>query len=71
MYKSLCNISWAAFALLVSALFAVLPIAAKIVDYGAEGWLWALFGLYQRMYVDGRSAPTDGAAQARHRPRAR
>ena len=42
---------WAAFALLVAALVAVLPIAAKIVDYGAEGWLWALFGLYQRMYV--------------------
>jgi hypothetical protein len=54
---------WAAFALLVSALLAVLPIAAKIVDYGAEGWLWALFGLYQRMYVDGRSATdVDGAA---------
>ncbi|MGB6704249.1 MAG: TraX family protein, partial [Pseudolabrys sp.] len=54
---------WAAFALLVSALLAVLPIAAKIVDYGAEGWLWALFGLYQRMYVDGRSAAdVDGAA---------
>jgi hypothetical protein len=47
---------WPAFALLVCALFAVLPIASKIVDYGAEGWLWALFGLYQRMYVDGRSA---------------
>ena len=56
---------WAAFALLVSALFAVLPIAAKIVDYGAEGWLWALFGLYQRMYVDGRSATDeDGTAQS-------
>jgi hypothetical protein len=50
---------WAAFALLVAALFAVLPIAAKLVDYGAEGWLWALFGLCQRMVVDGRSA-TDG-----------
>jgi hypothetical protein len=48
---------WAAFGLIVSALFVVQPIAAKIVDYGAEGWLWALFGLYQRMYVDGRSAP--------------
>jgi hypothetical protein len=53
-----------AFALLVSALFAVLPIAAKIVDYGAEGWLWALFGFYQRTYVDGRSnTDVDGAAQ--------
>jgi hypothetical protein len=36
---------WAAFALLVSALVAVLPIAAKVVDNGAEGRLWALFGL--------------------------
>ena len=35
---------WAAFALLVSALFAVSSIAGKIVDYGSEGWLWALFG---------------------------
>ena len=43
---------WAAFVLLVSVLLAVLPIAANIVDYGAEGWLWALFGLSQRMYVD-------------------
>ena len=54
---------WVAFALLVSALVAVLPITANIVDYGAEGWLWALFGLYQRMYVDGKSATdVDGAA---------
>ena len=63
---------WAAFALLVSALLAVLPIAAKIVDYGAEGWLWALFGLYQRRYVDGRSAAdVDGAAQGSSHPRTR
>ena len=55
---------WAAFALLVSALIAVQPIAEKMVDYGAEGWLWALFGLYQRMYVDGRAATgVDGSAQ--------
>ena len=55
---------WAAFAFLVSALLAVLSIAAKIVDYGSEGWLWALFGLCQRMYVDGRSAAgVDGPAQ--------
>ena len=47
---------WAAFILLVSTLLAVLPVAAKIVDYGGEGWLWALFGLCQRQYVDGISA---------------
>ena len=45
---------WVAVALLVSALLAVLPLVGKIVDYGVEGWLWALFGLYQRRY--GRSA---------------
>jgi peptidoglycan/LPS O-acetylase OafA/YrhL len=55
---------WTAFAVLVFALLMVLPIGEKIADYGAEGWLWALFGLYQRMYVDGRSAAdADGAAQ--------
>jgi hypothetical protein len=60
---------WAAFALLVSVLFAVMPIAAEIVDYGAEGWLWALFGFYQRMYVDGRSATNvDGAAESSAAP---
>jgi hypothetical protein len=46
---------WAAFALLAASLFALLPIAGTIVDYGAGGWLWALFGLCRRMYVDGRS----------------
>ena len=52
--------SWAAFILLVSVLVAVLPIVVEIVDYGAEGWLWALFGLCQRMYVDGGSATGPG-----------
>ena len=47
---------WAVFALLVSALLALLPAAAKIVDYGAEGWLWALFGFYQRQHADEPSA---------------
>jgi len=56
---------WVAFAILVSALVAVLPITADIVDYGAEGWLWALFGLCLRMYVDRRSAAgVDGTAQS-------
>jgi TraX protein len=52
---------WIAFALLALALVAVAPFTGKIVDYGAEGWLWALFGLCQRMYLD-NSAP-DGADQ--------
>src|SRR5262249_43585210 len=46
---------WVAFALLVCALVAVLPIAAKCVDYGAEGWLWGLFGLLPRRYLEGRA----------------
>ncbi len=51
---------WAAFVLLVSTFLVVLPLAGKIVDYGAEGWLWALFGLCQRQYVDGISAVGSG-----------
>lgn len=44
---------WVSFVLMISALLVVLPVAEEAVDYGAEGWLWALFGLCQRMYVDG------------------
>jgi hypothetical protein len=46
---------WVAYATVALALVAVLPLAAMVVDYGAEGWLWALFGLSQRMYVDGKA----------------
>ncbi len=46
---------WAAFTVLVVSLIAVLPVAGEMVDYGAEGWLWALFGLCHRMYIDGDS----------------
>jgi len=60
---------WGAFILLVSALFAVLPLTMNIVDYGAEGWLWALFGLSQRMYNAGRSATdTDSTVQGLNLP---
>jgi hypothetical protein len=54
---------WAAFALAVLALLAVLPITGKAVDYGAAGWLWALLGLCQRLHVDDRSAAETGAIQ--------
>ena len=58
------NYSWVAFAILVAALFAMLPLTGKIVDYGSEGWLWALFGLCQRMYADSKSATDlEGEAQ--------
>jgi non-ribosomal peptide synthetase-like protein len=46
---------WAGFALVAAALFALLPLTAQVVDYGAEGWLWALLGLSQRLYVDQKS----------------
>jgi hypothetical protein len=54
------NWGWLAFIVLVSILLALLPIAAKIVDYGAEGWLWALVGLCQRRYLDGAVVTTGG-----------
>lgn len=44
---------WMAFVVLILGLMVLLPVAGDMVDYGAEGWLWALFGLCQRMYVDG------------------
>jgi hypothetical protein len=55
---------WVAFAFVVSALVAALPIASPVVDYGAEGWLWALFGLLHRMYV-GRKSTTDASGATR------
>jgi hypothetical protein len=47
---------WATFAVIACALVAVAPITGNIADYGAEGWLWGLFGLCQRMYVDEKLA---------------
>jgi hypothetical protein len=55
---------WGGFFLVVCGLLVVLPITSRIVDYGSEGWLWALCGLCQRMYVDGRTVvDARGAAQ--------
>jgi len=51
----LLRFHWVAFILLAGVLVFLLPFTEDIVDYGAEGWLWALFGLSQRIYVDGRS----------------
>jgi peptidoglycan/LPS O-acetylase OafA/YrhL len=58
--KAIDRYGWVIFALLAAALIGSLPFAAKAVDYGAEGWLWALFGLYQRRFVDGRSKGNAG-----------
>jgi hypothetical protein len=46
---------WTAFVILIGVLLAVQPFAATIVDYGATGWLWALVGLCQRIYVERRA----------------
>jgi hypothetical protein len=56
------NRGWVGFIVVVTVLLALLPIGTKIGDYGAEGWLWALFGLCQRRYIDGIPAvrPTRG-----------
>ena len=43
---------WMALFTLIAGLIVLLPVSGNIADYGAEGWLWALFGLYQRLYVD-------------------
>jgi hypothetical protein len=45
------------FALLVLVLVLILPFAGEVVEYGSEGWLWALFGLIQRNCVDAQSTP--------------
>ena len=42
---------WMALPLIACAILALLPIADNILDYGAEGFLWGLFGLCQRMYL--------------------
>ena len=54
---------WIALAILVCALIGLVPVTGKVADYGAGGWLWALFGLCQRIYVDGTS-PADGKSEA-------
>jgi non-ribosomal peptide synthetase-like protein len=59
---------WIGFVLLAAALFALLPVTAQVVDYGAEGWLWALLGLSQRLYVDQKSvADLNGKAPGKTR----
>jgi hypothetical protein len=45
---------WVGFIVIITTLVALAPFAGDYVDYGAEGWLWALFGLCQRIYVDSR-----------------
>jgi hypothetical protein len=45
------------FALLVVVLVLIVPFTGDVVEYGSEGWLWALLGLIQRNCVDAQSTP--------------
>jgi peptidoglycan/LPS O-acetylase OafA/YrhL len=51
--------NWTAYVLTTAVLIALLPLAGAVVDYGSEGWLWALFGLSQRMFVDNKAQGVD------------
>jgi len=48
-------------ALVVGASAAVIPVLDPVLEYGGEGWLWALFGLSQRLLLE----QGDGAARLR------
>lgn len=39
-------------AVLVAASAAVIPVLDPILEYGGEGWLWALLGLAHRLLLD-------------------
>jgi hypothetical protein len=54
--------AWIAYAIFAAILVALLPWVGKVVDYGAEGWLWALLGFAQRTYADKRSAENAASA---------
>lgn len=50
---------WLAFVIFTGILLALLPYFSSVFDYGAAGWLWALFGLCQRMYLERRAQVED------------
>jgi hypothetical protein len=41
-------------ALVVAISAAVIPMLDPVLEYGGEGWLWALFGLSQRLFLENR-----------------
>ncbi|PHP64726.1 hypothetical protein CSC94_22905 [Zhengella mangrovi] len=41
-----------ALAVIATALVAAAPFAGPMIEYGTSGWLWALFGLLQRLHAD-------------------
>ena len=46
---------WFTFVAFLAVSVMLLHTAGELFDYGAEGWLWALFGLCQRMYINAAS----------------
>jgi hypothetical protein len=51
---------WISAAFLIVGFVVVQSSAVEIIDYGAEGWLWALLGLCQRLYKDRVSENAQG-----------
>jgi hypothetical protein len=54
--KLLQDHGWIAFVLMAAMLIGLMPAGVKVADYGTGGWLWALFGVCHRLYVDGDTA---------------
>ncbi len=59
--KKLVERGWPGLLTITVLLVLALPLASSVVEYGAEGWLWALFGLCQRVWLD--QASLDQARQ--------
>jgi hypothetical protein len=63
--KLLQDHGWAAFALMAAILIGLVPAGVKFVDYGTGGWLWALFGVCQRLYTGMHSNAQNSSPLAR------
>ena len=59
---------WPSYLLLTAVLIAAVPITTEFVEYGSEGWLWALFGLGQRMYIDSRAVTAQSTPSPATKP---
>ena len=58
--RMLQTYGWSVFIFLVLLFVLSLPLSTELVEYGAEGWLWALFGLLQRVHADGKLTAGSG-----------
>lgn len=55
--------SWPRLLLVIGAAVLLVPDADWVLEYGAEGWLWALVGFHQRALID--SLPCNSPTAAR------